>query len=441
MTSLNEKLSAMGSMLGQPGTRKAAAWPKGAAILELRLPHGWPENAAAVPWCLRKDAEVLEQGVSAELAELAAKAAGARLLVWSPAGDTLLTETTIPSRNRAKIMQALPYALEEQLLGDPDSQHYVYEPLGGGRLAVAVTLGARIEAWLNALQTAGLRPVTLCPATLALPHAQDAWAFAFAGAEAWLRSGRFGGAACAWETGLVPAVLKTALREARAGGQVPTTLLVFNPPADFDRESWATELDMNVIVEPQGLWESQRTAPPELNLLQGEFAQQTQTDSRFAQLRPAALLLALWALSSIGTGLWEWRQLKGMHLDNTREMTRLFRSSFPEAKAVVDPALQMQRKLDELQTQSGGFSDGDFLPLLAQSTPAIKSQAQASVENLKYNDTGLTLGLRLPDFQSLEALKNRLASGGLTVEVINANSTAEGVVGRLRISAAGGAGG
>ena len=78
-------------------------------------------------------------------------------------------------------------------------------------------------------------------------------------------------------------------------------------------------------------------------------------------------------------------------------MTALFRQAFPDAKVVLDPALQMQRNLATLQVQTGGAGSRDLLPLLAGIAPVMRANPHASLRTLKYEDAKLTLDLRLPD--------------------------------------------
>ena len=103
-----------------PGVIKAAR-----TTLELVLPLGWPESDAQIHWLIR-NATGASEGRVTDLGELPAEAKSARIHVWLPAAETLLTSTDLPTRNRAKIAQALPYALEDHL-SCVASMSYVYQ--------------------------------------------------------------------------------------------------------------------------------------------------------------------------------------------------------------------------------------------------------------------------------------------------------------------------
>ena len=66
------------------------------------------------------------------LEQAALEAAGCRVIVLVPGVDVVLTSAVVPSRNRQRIMSAIPYMLEDQLAEDVDSLHFAI----GRRLAV-----------------------------------------------------------------------------------------------------------------------------------------------------------------------------------------------------------------------------------------------------------------------------------------------------------------
>ena len=356
--------------------------------------------------------------------------------VWSPPGDTLLTSAVVPTRARAKIQQALPYVLEELLLGEPEKLNFAYRVQADGGLAVAVTARERLKMWLQTLNGAGLRVISLAPAVLALPRNEDNWTLAFVNGAAWLRTGPAAGFTCASSGAMPSPPILAAVREARDKQQAPQNLIVFRPPADFDEKAWTQALELPVVPDNQDFWTLRSAAGASLNLLQGDFAPSGQTGQLVHALRPAAILMSIWLVGNLSFSLWEWRQLQQAHQVARKEISDLFKRTFPEAKVVVDPVLQMQRMLSDLQKNSRQGGADDFLPLLVNVAPVMQANPQTKLRGLQYADTSLTLELGLPDFQAMEGIKNALIARGVRVEVLGANSGASGVVGRLRIGGA-----
>lgn len=408
--------------------------------LELLLPRGWPESRGQIRWRLRQGSGVAPHGEVTALNQIPGVSAMTRVLVWTPPSDSLLTRVTLPTRSRAKIQQALPFALEDQLIGEPEQLHFAYRLLEDNNLAVAVTARERMQAWLTQLNQAGLHPTAFCPAILALPLEAGSWTIVFREQDIWVRTGELSGFACAAAGHAPPAMLALALREAQAKPNPPAGLTVIHPSAGFDPALWSAQLKLPLNVQKQDFWAVHHEPLPALNLLQGGFAPSRQMQEMLPGLRPAAIMLAIWLVGSLGFSGWEWWQLSREHAGLKREMTQVFRQTFPEAQVVVDPALQMQRLLDELRGKSGKTSRSDALPLLADLAPVMQAHPQIKLRGIQYEESRLTVDLSLPDFQTMENLKNAFIARGMQVEVAGANSTAAGIEGRLRLSQGGKAG-
>lgn len=408
--------------------------------LELLLPRGWPENNGLVRWRLRGGPGVAPHGQVADLNQIPGVGAMTRVQVWTPPSDSLLTRVNLPTRSRAKIQQALPFALEDQLIGEPEQLHFSYKIQEDDSLAVAVTSRERMQSWISQLTTAGLRPTGLCPALLALPLDAGSWSVAFHENDIWVRTGTGSGFTCAASADAPPTLLEIALREAQEKQNAPLGLTVIHPPAGFDQNAWNTKLKLPVTVQKQDFWADYRESVPALNLLQGSFAPSRQMQEMLPGLRPAAVMLAIWLLGSLGFNTWEWWHLKSTHENLKQEMTKVFRQTFPDARVVQDPALQMQRLLEELQGKSGKSSQADALPLLGNVAPVIQAHPQIKLRSIQYDASRLTLDITLPDFQTMETVKSAFMARGMQVEVVGANSTAAGIEGRLRLGQTGRAG-
>lgn len=412
------------------GTMSASPTTLGRRGVELRLPPGWPEEDTSVSWWNRTEDT---HGQVDNVTQLPTSMRSLPIRVWTPAADTLLTKATVPTRSRARILQALPYALEDQLLDDPETLHFGYVREPDGSLAVAVTRRARLNAWLDAFKAAGVRPASMSPASLSLPLYPDAWSAGFAGNELWVRTGLNAGFVAS-ATVDPPPMLAAALKEASAQNRGPQQLVVFNAPSGFDADAWRERLALPVVAETRDWREP--TVAPTINLLQADFSQATQLRQTLRPLRPAAVMLVIWFAVTLVIDVGEWARLRYQRSIYTAEMNSLFRQNFPEVKAVLDPAAQMRRQIDALQSRGSG--PADMLPLLTRVAPTLKQQAaQIKLQNVKYSERSLTLELTLPNYQALDQLKNAFQATNLDVEVLAANGRGNEVDGRLRVRPAG----
>lgn len=407
----------------------------GEAAITLVLPRDWPQTEAPLLVRVRTAGGAAQTRRVTDLRELNVPP-GTRAQVWSPAADTLLTSVKLPTRSRSKIQQALPFALEDQLAGEPEDMHFAYQVLGQGELAVAVTARERLNAWREAFALSGIGVQSLAPLTLGLARAEGAWSALWHEGHLVVRTGEFSGFEAAVVDAAPPAILLAALRDARAQGKAPSRMLVHNAPTNFSAAQWSAILELPVEPVAQDFWRA-LTPTASLNLLAGEASATGTLHPVLPRLKPAAIMLSIWIAGSFLFDFWQWWGLSREAKRQRSEMTEIFRRAFPDAKTIVDPALQMQRNVAQLQGMGGG--PGDFLPLLAKAAPALQASDGAVLQGAQYGTGALTLELQLADFQMLEGLKRALEGRGLKVETVGANSRASGVEGKLRVTPQGGA--
>src|SRR5882724_3191874 len=344
----------------------SASWRgKGGDRLELWLPRNWPAEDSELRWRRVAAGGAVEQGAQRGLEGLAP---AEEIIVWTPAAETLFLRAHLPTRSAAKIVQALPFALEEQLIDPPERLHFAFAHEADGALAVAVTRRERMESWLAALAAAGLSPTHLAPVTLSVPLAERAWTLAFVDGEIVLRSGARAGLGGPAER-RPPAWLHAALAEARSESGAPERILLVDAPADLDSAAWRDALGLP--LEPMRPGDASVPAAP-LDLLQQHYAPRARLAALKRAYIPAAALLAAWLFATLALDTIEWVRLSRAASAAEEEMRTLLVKSFPETRAILDPAEQMRRGLEELGAGSGIAAPGDMLFLLARAAPAIE---------------------------------------------------------------------
>ena len=402
----------------------SAAWRRrGGDRLELWLPRNWPAEDSELRWRRVAPGGAVREGSQRGLEGLAP---AEDIIVWTPAAETLLLRARLPTRSSAKIVQALPYALEEQLIEPPESLHFAFAHEADGALAVAVTRRERMESWLAALAAAGLAPTRLAPVTLSLPLADRAWTLSFVDGEIVLRSGVRAGLGGPAEP-RPPAWLQAALAEARSESGAPERILVVDAPADLDSAAWREGLGLPLEAMRPG-----EAAVPEapLDLLQQHYAPRARMAALKRAYVPAAALLAAWLLATLAFDAIEWARLSRAAGAAEEEMRTLLMKSFPETRAILDPAEQMRRGLEDLGARSGIAAPGDMLSLLARAAPAIERESRLRVQGVEYADRALTVRLVASEADA-ESVARTLRARALEVDVQRASGEA-----RLRVRAA-----
>lgn len=372
------------------------------------------------------------------LGEAALLTLGNRVVVVVPATEVLLLEADIPTRKRRRILKALPFVLEEQLAEDVEQLHFaIGNCQEGERVAAAVVSKQRMGSWLTLLQQVGIQPQQMVPESLVLPLHDDEWSLLAGTETVLLRTAECRG--CALPGSAAAEFLLLALEQ--CGDEKPAKVSLYTEQAAEYPEGLEQQLrdtGVEVVKKPdinllERLPSGSRYEPP-IDLLQGDFSRKEQIGKIWRPWRAAAILLLLTLLLQGGIAIQEYHQLSSEEAELITAIEQIYRKTFPDARKVVDPKVQMERHLAELHH---GGSGGSFLALLAQAGPIIKRAQGIDVESLRYNQSVLEIELLLADFQVLDKLKQALVRDGLSVNITTANARDGKVRSQLRIRGAG----
>ena len=288
-----------------------------------------------------------------------------------PVTRVLFARLALPRVNAATIRELLPFAVEDRLLGDPAHIHAVAGNRGAnGETTVAIVDRDWFSRTLDALRRAGIKPRSAWSESALAPRGAGEWNLAWGPDSGILVDDR--DVAVAFdrgESGDLPLALRLALDEAAARGERPRGICVRSEAGEPlpDLERWSAE--SGAIFMKSQPWEWVRLRAPEqaIDLLQGEFTPRSAASISARRIPRAAAILvgviAVLQLAFVAADTWRLERER-QSLDARREA--IFRTAFPEAKAVVDPDLQMRRNLAELRRTRGLASDDDFLGQLTR---------------------------------------------------------------------------
>lgn len=364
------------------------------------------------------------------LAELPVEAHASRLVVLVPATAVTLASATLPPVKRAQQRQAALFALEDQLIDDIGDLHAALgERASDGTLPVAVVSRARLDGWLAALTQHHLRPEQVTVDLFLLPLAEGEWSVLWEDHGVLVRSGS--GRGIGLDPGQWPVLWPRLLAE--AGGQAPRRLRVFDARSDQTEPLPLDEAlpggEVSVVANAASLqWLATSSSVP-LNLLQGDYSRREQWGRMLRPWRPAAALLLIWLAIEGGLAYSELSTLRAQEAQLEVQMEELYRKSFPEARKVVDPRLQMEQKLNALKSGSSGF-----LKLAVAVAPALRS---SQVTGMRYQEGALDVDLSLPDMGALDSVRAALIAKGLQVEIGNAAQQGGKVTSRVTVRGGG----
>jgi general secretion pathway protein L len=388
---------------------------------------------AACHWLpLNSDGRAIGVVRSGTLEEAAIEANGQRVVGLIPGIDCLLTQASIPGRsNRQRLLRAVPFVLEEQLSDDVEELHFALGPAQeGGNYPVAVIAIKRMNAILESFRTAGIEVAQLVPDLLAVPCDAAHTCIVVDGDTALVRTGPSSGYAVDVDNlGLFfqsqqPADEATgeegtALRmHVAAGAEAPEL-----PVPDVEIDHYHGDV-LALLVKG--------VDSASIDLLQGPYSRTQEWGRIWRPWRAtAALLLAGILLSNVAMGINYYRLGRLQETLNTR-MEEIYKQVFPDTRRVVNPRVQMQQQLDQLQRKQG--AGGQFMDLLARSGDVLRKAKDIEISAASYRAGRLDIDLTATTLQALDELKQTLAGKGLSVEIQSATTeTGQRVKSRLRI--------
>jgi general secretion pathway protein L len=375
-------------------------------------------------WALVNDGREVVVG-EGSLASLPRRAARVQWVI--PAAQVLLARARIPHAARRHAGSVLAFALEEQTAGEPDANQVSWLGAAGESDILAVVDKAGLARWREALAAVGIQGHEVHSETLLLPLAMDTWSLAWNGSEGFVRTGEFEGAATdCGDCDTPPLSLRLMLDDAQLEGVRPASIALYTIGSDAlpDIAAWTREL--GVAVCPTGSWDW-RTASAAAGV---SLAQERQRWQAFtgvvARLRPAAWITgAALAILAIALVI-DWVSLANDQVALRQQMTARFRGVFPDAIAVVDPMLQMRRKLAEARHAAGQSDSSDFLPMIEQVATATSALPTGTVHAVSYESGRMTLELSALDPAGVRAVVARLQQSGLSVDPLPVSMRAAG---------------
>ena len=376
-------------------------------------------NADSAQWLIANRRRIKKLHTDT-LGRIARHCRNRKVILFVPTADVLLTQTNIPSRNKQRLRNAIPYALEEQLIGDVETQLFAMAGSSApGTQYIAVIAKECFNQWMETLHKAGIRPQWMIPDVLALPYQAGTWTLARAGHGTLVRTGPFSGSLI--DSGNESLVLETLYQTA---ADKPRKLVLAGSPADSHDSKplreWAErhQLALSACDTQKPLAAILATgADPGrcINLLQGGPSQHAGNTKKFLRpFYPALTAAAAWALLSIALLIVEYRSVDKQVARHKQQAAKLFRQVFPKQKNVHYARPRMQQYLNKLKKRQGR-KQYDFITLLGLTGAAVKAVTGVKITHLNYQGGALQIRFGIDRIDKVDQLETRLKHAGLKV--------------------------
>jgi len=351
------------------------------------------------------------------------------ITVVIPSTDILLTYAELPKLSQHRLQQAIPFAIEEQLIDDISQLHFAVGKYSSENLwPVAVVSLEKTNHWIEILKQLQIQPSTIIPAPLALPLIDNHWTVSFMDEFCFVRTNHYSGFTCEREN--IIAYLESKLSEKI---QKPTEIDVYASSKIALAIKDNCQINYHKISEKQfieSLLETTKTLPS-INLLQGPFRPKRKTIESKKLWRHAGLVTLAWISIGFFSHLFSVILLHHQTAKMENSIEAIYTRNFPDASSMIAPQDRMEQKLKKLTTQA---SNESFLVLLANVSKAFSASHGIRLQNLDYRDKQLTLEISANTFDNLDNLTHLLQQRGLSVKQQNAEVVAARVKATLQIN-------
>jgi general secretion pathway protein L len=413
--------------------------------LLLRLP---PPGASDTEWLL-VDASGAPAGPRQRgpLELAAAVAASARVVALAPATQVLLAEPELPPGSGVKLARAVPFALEEQLTEDVDQLVFaVGRRRPGGGTPVAVVSREVMQGWMAALEAAGIEPAAIHADIALMPQNPTQTVL-------WLEHDRLAvrrPAALPFSVELTPVSEALSVagvihdpHESDADSAVERT-----PPENailyLTREDWTRVQDEfeGLIEQFESLqvqlleggplpWLARELGVAEaVNLLQGEFAAETDYGARWREWRVPAILAGALLVVHVGAEALAIRAANRHTAQYDTQIAQVFAATMP-SEQMSDPRRQMQTRLVRIRKSAAGPQM--FLRAMQALSGAVAVLPKTTVESLSFREQTVEMKVTAPSVDTLSQLSQALGKQGMTAEIQSSTPVAEGVDAHIQI--------
>jgi general secretion pathway protein L len=406
--------------------------------------HLGERSSEAVGWIVVDDEGTRRSEAGHGTLADAAIAAGERpVIVLVPGTEVLTAYTSVPAKG-ARLLAALPFALEDQLADDIDDLQFAPgKRQESGRLPVAIVARKRVQAWLDALSEAGIRTTRMVPENHGLAQIPNTLSMLVTGDRVMFNDG---GEVEFVIPGLSPAEALATTGILGGGTQGSENanrhLLVYCDEGLDERyqSDWALlrqeleEVDLNVL--PDGVLPKLAVTVASgagINLLQGDFGDKTRIGASLRPWRHAAALLAgLLLVGLAGRGV-DYYRLSNERDTLQAQFTEEYRRLRPnDDREIADP----EGTVESLRRSQGATTAGPhvFLPLMQALADAIKDGEAVEVEAVSYRAGVVDVRINAPDIPALDqVVQNIDATGRFTASLQSADSVGDRVNSRIQI--------
>jgi general secretion pathway protein L len=376
------------------------------------------------------------------LRQLRERAPNAEVIGIVPGCDVVLKTVQLPLRANRKVLNAIPFMLEDEVASDISKSFFAFGKRTGDLQQVAIVSRDKLTFWQETLKQADLHCDLLVPDTLALPYLPDALSLLSLGSHQQspliVRTGEWDGyqGEQSWTYPLFEKQLSKHHRSVVAYSELPNSehlqsLFTQSHSADTDEAiDKSATLTANYDKLPiQLLLDGALQA--NFNLLQGDFIVKRKTNAQWEKWRLAAVLAAVALCVNLVSKTLELNSIKNQRQVVESSLQASINKGFPNLPKSRNKETAIRNEMVRLEQGGGGIS---MLVMLTQMSPSFANTG-VTPQSIRYDATRTELRMQsvASNFESLEKFRREVQALGFEVDQGAINNKGEQVIGTIII--------
>lgn len=378
---------------------------------------------------------------SGSLSDAAAFAGGRKVIVIVPGTDVHLAEPVLPVKAGAKLLQVVPFALEEQMATDIEDLHFAV----GRRddrpgTPVAAVSRELMDTWIATLRSANLHVEAIYPETAALPVTPNGVTLLVDGPRVFVK--RESGPGAVLDVQPMIEAVQLALAAGDDSREHVTIYLneeVYERDRDLFEGLREFTASLQLKLLPDGalpLLAASVMQTPSINLLQGAYAQKKKLHVSFQPWRYAAILAGVFLVAHFAVKAWQLADLERTEARLDSEIAQVFQQAMPGAP-VPDPLSARKQFELRLNALRGGGEVSGMMTAMGVLGEAMTQTPGVTIEALSFRDDATDVRIFASSVDELDKIQHVATERGLTAEIQSANPRDSKVEGRMKFRQAG----
>lgn len=344
----------------------------------------------------------------------------------------------IPAKNIQRALQAIPFALEEQLAEDIELMHFATSKAEHNIYPVAAVKHSTLEQILNSLREHEIEPDYIYADTLCLPRPANSWLFFIEENTTSIDQGS--NTILHTDPDMFNVILQSLLQQTD-DEKLPDTFEIWSAEDNSDDINLTDDIANTITINRHtysstvSLFASNLNNKNQVNLLQGKY-EVVKTSHQWWKpwLLASSLAVIVLCLQLLSAILDLSKVSKENHM-LASEINSIYKRSFPASKKIINARVQMESKLKALQ-KNMGKADSGFIDILTDIAPIIKQNNNLFIQVISFRNRKFELQISTDQLVNAEKLVlelNKLSS--VKAELSSSSSESRQVTAKIQLEA------